>query len=63
VIAQFGHEMGKTVAFEMAKSYVDADPTPKAAGPLAGQFVTIHGSDDYNSTSNVRSAAFRIHMF
>jgi hypothetical protein len=62
-IAQFGHEMGKTVAFELPKAYVDASPTSKAAGALAGVHVKMHGTEDYNASSNIKSSAARVHMF
>jgi hypothetical protein len=63
VVAQFGHEMGKTFAIELAKAFQRAMPTAKAAGPLSGVFVSLHGTDDYNATSNIRSSAVRYHMF
>jgi len=63
VVAQFGHEMGKTFAIELAKAFQRAMPTDKPSGPLSGVFVSLHGTDDYNATSNIRSSAVRYHMF
>lgn len=63
VIAQFGSEMGRCFAIELFKAFQPSRPVPAAAGPLAGVKTTFVGTDDYNSTSNVRSAAVKYHMF
>jgi hypothetical protein len=62
-LVQFGHTMGACLAIEQRKCYVDASPPAKAAGPLAGVGVKVHGCDDYNASSNIKSAAVLFHMF
>lgn len=63
ILIQHGHEMGKCFAIEQRKSYVDDSCPAKAAGPLAGVVLTTHGCDDYNASSNIKSAAVVYHMF
>lgn len=63
MIAQFGHTQGACFAVEQSKCYLSALPADKGVGSLSGVTVKVHGCDDYNSASNVRSAAAKYHGF
>lgn len=63
VLFQLGHTAGACCAIELPKAYLDALPVPADLGNLKGLKITLHGTEDYVASNDLRSSAVRVHWF
>lgn len=63
LLFQLGHTAAGCCAIEIPKAYIDALPVPDSVGNLKGLKITIHGTEDFVASNDLRSSAVRIHWF
>ena len=63
VVLQFGSTATKTFAIELPRCYLDERPQRVEVNNLTGWKLKFHGTEAYTSGNDLRSAAWRIHIF
>lgn len=63
VLVQLGHAPTKCVAIELPKAYLDEQPAAATLGNMRGLKLKFHGTEDFVSGNDLRSAAWRLHAF